>query len=67
MTANMQSKWKAVTTGFECVAMRFLAFEEVPIVLANEVRRAGGCEGQSEQYETGKAADEGSGDSRIVT
>jgi len=36
----VQLEREAVATGFECVAVRFLAFEESPIILANEMSRA---------------------------
>lgn len=35
-----------MAAGFESVAVRFLAFEESPIVFANEVRRARRCQSQ---------------------
>ena len=47
--------------------MRFLAFEESPIVPANEVRRARHRQGHPRgSYETLNATDRGLWDSRIV-
>jgi len=46
IASNMQLEREAVATGFEGMAARFLAFEESPIVLANEVRRTRRSEGQ---------------------
>lgn len=40
MASDVQLEREAVATGFECVAVRFLAFEESPIILANEMSRA---------------------------
>jgi len=39
-------EWEAVTAGFEGVTMRFLAFEDRPIVVVNDACRAGSRQGQ---------------------